>query len=552
MGTTVQTDWVSPARAITGRDHLAVQAVSERLYNGLLPGLTNVTNRARCYLFYPWFVWAFDQHSKVKKPEELIRIFRKAECLHTLIGIVHELDHDDEWTHGGGLIGRDALVPVARRIVGGETVSLSDYAKLEPADTDRYFQHKLGGLGQNYLGPLKDLEVLDGNAQEGLKYTAEWGVKLASAHNERVDVKEFFKAIDGDRVDAAIVRNLSAFCPCHLRQNNTERDGLITLLFCRGEGELKLEAGDERRKTLTLLLDHARALRNIPNHFPDPGEFLTSCYTGFLPDSNPWSTPAGLMEVRNGWGIYKRHELLSIAVQGLFWAGLNALLDEGGYIEGGPAYSKWFGERFRGVVGADFPSTSVAKLVDTSRQSLPSHADWRSTDHEVRLGDALIAAQGQNRVDEVVGLSLRILLSLMARGFDQPPYGTLVAADWFLETYEINLFALQKCAENTWRSMNGIQWLEWLAASWALRVHFRVALRKLRYQTQDSFRIVPLDDGYRVREAPLAQWTSPRLAPALRFLYDFGALDVRQDIKEKPYVLSSFGAQLLESEFARQ
>lgn len=552
MGRVVQTDWVSPAKAITGRDHLAVQAVSEHLYTGLLPGLTNVTYRARCYLFYPWFVWAFDQRSKKKSAEEFVRVFRKAECLHTLIGIVHELDEGDEWAHGGGLVGRDALVAVAKRIVSGEAVHLSDYSKLEPADANRYFKHKLGGLGQYYLGPLKDLEALDGNAQEGLKYTAEWGVELAMAHDERVDAKAFFNAVDSDRVDAEIVRNLSAFCPCHLRKNKTERNALVTLLFCRGEGDLRLEAGSERRKTLTLLLDHARALQEITNHHPSPSEFLNSCYTGFLPDSKAWSTPTDLTEIRTGWGIYKRHELLAIAVQGLFWAGLTALLDEGGYVQDGPAYAKWFGERFRGVLGLSFPSTSLADQVDACRRSLPSHSDWQSAEHELNLGDALLVAQDQNDVDNVVALSLRLLLYLTARGIEQSPYGMLVAADRFFETYEINLFSLQKCAADTWKSMNGIQWLEWLAASWTLRVHFRVALRKLRYQTQDSFRIVPLDEGYRVREAPRAQWSSPRLGQALRFLCDIGALELRENLEEQPYVLSPFGAQLLESELGRQ
>ena len=66
MPPAVLTDWVSPAKAITGRDHLAVQAVSEHLYTGLLPGITNVTDRARCYSFYPWFVWAFDSRYKKK------------------------------------------------------------------------------------------------------------------------------------------------------------------------------------------------------------------------------------------------------------------------------------------------------------------------------------------------------------------------------------------------------------------------------------------------------------------------------------------------------
>ena len=84
-----------------------------------------------------------------------------------------------------------------------------------------------------------------------------------------------------------------------------------------------------------------------------------------------------------------------------------------------------------------------------------------------------------------------------------------------------------------------------------IRTHLRVALRKLRHQTQDSFRIVPLDDGLHVREAPVAKWSSSRLTQALRFLYDLGALDAPTDIENGSYALTEFGADLLESELAR-
>ena len=181
MSTAVQTDWISPAKAITGRDHLAVQAVSEHLYTGLLPGLTNNTDRARCYLFYPWFVWAFDQRSKKKNAEEMIRVFRKAECLHTLIGIVHELDEGDEWAHGGELVGRDTLVAVANRIVGGETIRLSKYAKLEPADEDRYFKHKLGGLGRYLPRCLKGPRNPGRKCKGGTESTRQNGVPNSQA-----------------------------------------------------------------------------------------------------------------------------------------------------------------------------------------------------------------------------------------------------------------------------------------------------------------------------------------------------------------------------------
>ena len=236
-----------------------------------MPGLTNVTDWVRCHGFYPWFVHAFDARYKKKGPEELIKVFRRAECLHTLIGIVHELDQGDEWLHGGGLVGRDATLPAAHRIVSGETVRLSRHSKLEPADDERYFKHSLGGLGQYYLGPFKDLEVMDGNAQQGIRYTAEWRRELAAVYGRRVDAKAFFDAVDGDRVDLPTVRALSPFPPCHLRKNKSERDALVRLLFRNGDGPLRQEIGDERRQTLTLLLDYARALRTTKCPAAPPG-----------------------------------------------------------------------------------------------------------------------------------------------------------------------------------------------------------------------------------------------------------------------------------------
>ena len=266
------------------------------------------------------------------------------------------------------------------------------------------FQAQAWRTGPVLPRPLKDLEALDGNAQEGLRYTAEWGAELATIYNERVDAKAFFDAVDDDRVDAKMVRALSAYCPCHLRKNKPERDALVKLLFCRGEGHLKLEAGGERRQTLTLLLDHARALqedqeplsRNRPS-------FSTAATQVSCPTPQP-GTPASLTEIRSGWGIYKRHELLAIAAQGLFWAGLSALLDEGGHVEDGPAYAKWFGKRFRGVLGTGFASTPFQNRSTHVVESLPEHSDWQSAEHEVNLGDALVVAQNDENVDEVVAL----------------------------------------------------------------------------------------------------------------------------------------------------
>ena len=46
--------WVKPATPITGLDHLGSAAPCIAIYSTLLPGITNVTDRARYYSFYPW------------------------------------------------------------------------------------------------------------------------------------------------------------------------------------------------------------------------------------------------------------------------------------------------------------------------------------------------------------------------------------------------------------------------------------------------------------------------------------------------------------------
>jgi hypothetical protein len=517
----------------------------------LLPGITNVTDRARCYAFYPWFVWAFDREARKKTQDELVRLFRRAECLHTLIGINHELETGAERLHGGDLVGRDTLVPVARSIFNGSAIRLSQYASLDAREENKYFQNPLGGLGQYYLGPLKDLEVLDGDAQTGLKYTAEWGATLARLYEEGIDRKKFFETVHQDRVDRKALHSLEAFCPCHLRKNKQERDALIDLLFGRGKGELKQELGHERRNTLLLLLDYAKRVRGIKGHFPDPEGFLASAYSRVLPDGTQWDVPAVLKSAADGWSTYQRHELLAIAVQGLFWAGLSGLSAEGGHVRNTASYSAWFARRFNAALNGQLADSQVAKVVETRRASQPPHSNRQLGNHELNLAHAVFEAQGEDDTDRAVSLALQVIVALLAREAAGSGYGQFALSDRFLETYEINLASLQHYAAGTWAQMTPREWLDWLAGKWGVQVHFRVALRKLRHQLQDTFRIVPLDDGLQVREAPPAKWSLPRLAQAMRFLYDLAAFDELENIENQPWVLSAFGDELLESELGK-
>ena len=85
----VITTWVKPLQTIKGLDHLGVRAPCENLYAQLVPGITNVTDRARYYSFYPWLIWAFEQHEGSLKKKPFFYTLRRAECLLTLIGARH-------------------------------------------------------------------------------------------------------------------------------------------------------------------------------------------------------------------------------------------------------------------------------------------------------------------------------------------------------------------------------------------------------------------------------------------------------------------------------
>jgi hypothetical protein len=142
--------WVRPPEPIRGLDHLGVQAPCIALYGQLLPGITNVTERARYYTFHPWLVWSFEKRYKDHSLDEFPRVLRRAECLFALIAIRHarRIADADEGRHGKAMVGRDKLL----RIDEASDFSLDEYAALE--GPNRYFKNKLGGLGQYYFGPL--------------------------------------------------------------------------------------------------------------------------------------------------------------------------------------------------------------------------------------------------------------------------------------------------------------------------------------------------------------------------------------------------------------
>jgi len=482
--------------------------------------------------------------------EKFVEKLRRADCLFTLIGAWHGGEPEDTWKHGSDLVGRRVLIDVLQELKEGKTCRLSKYARLDDS-ADRYFMNRLGGLGQYYLGSLRELQVLEGDAKSSVKYTKERGGVLAETFNEGVSLKKFFDAIEEDRITLSTLKSLKAFCPCGLT-SNPEEQGTLTDLFFNRPGAFFEEDGQERRQTLTLFLDLIAGIEGLSSsHYPEVTNewlFRACAYTSALPNGKTWSAPGTFEQVRKGWMIYQRNELLSVAVQGIFWAALKELEGQGGFIESRQDFQDLFVSTFEKEALGNMRRKTFAAAVDGAGKRIPKLADWQDESHEIQLAWKLVDEAHQSPDEKVrvrvIHLAIEILLSLAARSADEvDPYGGFVN-EVDLTDYPINLFTFREFSNGLWREMHMADLLGWLATEWGLDVHFRVSLRKLRGEGKDTFRIRPIDGGLEVIDAPLPEFSNPRLRQAYHILCDLGAME--RDSETEKLSLTELGRSLLE------
>jgi len=511
--------WVKPPEPIRGLDHLGVQAPCIALYGQLLPGITNVTDRARYYSFHPWVIWAFEQRYTDHSIDEFRRVLRRAECLFALIAIRHArvAGDDDDGLHGQAMVGRDKLLRIAE---DAEGFRLDDYATLE--GPNRYFKNKLGGLGQYYFGPLRDLRILDHHQGAGYPgYDAHRGRQVAEAFASAVPQDAFFRVLEQEATTWNALDELDAFCPCKLYENTAEHELLLDLFLARTE-PFQRDGGMTRRASLGLMLD----LVSQPARNPDyafEGLLRGGAYTGALVDGSAWDVPEAYRRVLRGWGTYQRNELLSLGVQGLFAAVLRAIeRDEHGRI-GRASDAADVAVRLLASRSEDL-KLPLDVLVTRVRGTLPALTDWLNEGHELQRGWRLqgLPLNDDANLEQIAQESVAVLLALLARGVDESPYGDFELDPEYFDPREVHLLSLRHASQSEWVGLTVEGWIRWVAVQWGVARHLRVALRKLRGERRDTFRIRPLEGELRVVEAPPPVFTQPRVGRAQQILRDLG------------------------------
>jgi hypothetical protein len=536
--------WVKPATAITGLDHLGSVAPCIAIYSTLLPGLTNVTDRARYYSFYPWFLWKFAQTNEKLESVHFHDLYRRADCLFTLVAEYHSLSSaGDADRHGSRMVGRDTLVPAIKELQAGAALKLSDFAT-QNEQGRRYFKNRLGGLGQYYLGTLEDLGILTGRKGQFVQYDPVLGADLAKRFDAGVPGDLFWKTLKHDKVTLSTLTQLSPFCPCQLSGNKPEHELLTNLFF----GKLNDDETSRvrRRKSLALILDMTRAIASDPEATLDPWTFRSCCYCASLPTGAAWRVPEALESIRDEWRLYERNEFLSVACQALLTIFVRSLE----LLPSPPSSAAIVVHYLLGdKTLKPLSRTPWVKYLAARRKVLPAIDKASNANHEMKLMEALFDLDtGEGSLADLgrgVKLVLEVLASLVVRKEDDasPPYGALPITPTLLSDYPINLITFEEAAIR-WRAMNVGEVFESIMCDWISETHLRIALKKLRFEHLDTFRFYPTDQGLKPREVPPFGYSNPRVRQAIQILRDLSALEADADGRLQ---LTQSGAQWSET-----
>jgi hypothetical protein len=543
----IDTNWVSPPQSIGGLDHLGTQAPCVLTYAQLLPGITNVTDRARYYSFYPWLIWSFDQRYEKDDAAKFVEFFRRADCLFTLISERHAriTDRDNE-RHGIAMVGRIQLTQALDRLESGEPLRLSQYTAQELPF--RYFKNPMGGLSQYYAGTLSDLKLMDASAKPWIRYTKEFGIPLAEQVNASIEPNRFWSVIESDNVRLEDLDALAAFCACQLSQSVDECRTLTDLYFDRTESYD--QEGIQRRRSLGLILNLTRSLSE--GHDLTEQVFRACTYSGVLPGQTAWVVPESLQSTLACWAIYQRNDLLSIACQTVLGLALRELETQDAASKIAYGSVEIFAETFSkgravAAVTEKLNASSFASYLDQLSETAPPLGYWENESHEFQVALRMLTSWSRGDDTSTLVEAAVSLLALLAFRDDlsQSPYGGIAMPPEALNDYPINLASF-RARVVTWRPMSFAEFFGDLV-TWCLNTHLRVALRKLRHTGRSTFHMRPSERGLEiVGEIPPPANTTPRFRQAVQILRDIGALTRDMTKPDRQTRLSDIGAGLLE------
>jgi len=279
-----------------GRDPLGIQATSIRLYQGLVPGITNITNRLRYYSYFCWVIRLYEQTQHSSSTSKWGTFVRRADALFALASMIADFGHSDglggwDWANGH------------RQYAADSGIDLSRFAD-DPSSDNSYLQAPRGTFGAAYAATFIDLGLTTSKA---VPVTIGHGTELATALGGSIgaagDLIE--AALTTGHVGAAELKIIGdAIHPSRIPEGSDE----LRLLRVFLAGEWGEAHADARRSTAWLLLDAFR--RGVSPG--DTDQLRTLWYDRVLPDGTDYLQTGTTID---HWRAYQANEYCHVALE---------------------------------------------------------------------------------------------------------------------------------------------------------------------------------------------------------------------------------------------
>lgn len=518
----IQTAWLEAMSPTTGLDQLAVRTTAVRMYSHLVPGITNVTDRARYFSLHSYMIHYWAKRRGNDDMRAFYRTLRRAECL---VGLADKL-HD----------------PNSYAVVGTRKIDgwLNRQGKLKPTQrvpverlSDEYFSNGRGGFGQYYAGAETELGLIT-EIDGVVRLIEPRGKTLAEAFGRVAEKCDFDNLLEKPDVSAeslhAIGRELG-----FMRAFGDERRTLREILFAEGEGEES--PGVRRRRSILLLLSLASAesggLTN-PNW-----DVLRAALHRRLPSGKRFACPKPLRAHLSLWRVYAMHEHFSFALETI----LSAAVGEVGEMEAGEVHGDIdaVAERM-GALLSRGATTRFSELLDRASKGVVEDGAEDAGDvfDEASLRDSIegsLADQPGKALATTIHLLARLSARVMGRG---NPYAGLVEEGMFFEKGRLSLLDLTTLAET--KAEGTCRELLVSLVRTVLATHLRVACAKLTRNRIYTYKVAYQNGRLTKVEATWPAFSSPRLQKAAQIAADVGLLKYTDGI----FTITADGHQALE------
>jgi hypothetical protein len=295
--------WTKTGSWTMGLDPLGLQATSIRIYQSLVPNITNITNRLRYYAYFPWLVSLYEKLHHSDDPAKFANFMRRGEALYALATLV-----DDQ--QGSDGLGGSNWASQHRSEAAVNGIDFRPYTD-DRTSPQTYLQASRGNYGVAYAPTLVEMEWL---TRSSVPVTNGRGETVASAFAHSIgQVADNIEAVllAGTATAKQLQDIGAAIHPAKIPSGSQEQSVLREFLI--GTHDTTKDALS-RRSTIWLVLDLIR--KGVA-----PGDIdalRKAFYARRLPNDDVYNQSA---ETLDRWRAYQANEFGQVALAGA----LNAL-----------------------------------------------------------------------------------------------------------------------------------------------------------------------------------------------------------------------------------